>query len=197
MAPQYMAARMSANLEMGLYICHATGAFPYTNVRFRWNEILRAREELDPTAQVWSPLTKAFQELSFKFLNKVDSNFACSVRSDGRLGGFRSFLKKVWNAVGGEPNLNESERLARDFRDELTNAFNEAKADWDAIDRDLIKALGTGALAGAVAAGKFSPALAGSGFAVAGLAGLIGAEMKRREFRKKIPMSIFIDLDER
>src|SRR3984957_6743149 len=58
---QVEVGRMGANLEMGLYICQATGAFPYTNVKFRWNEILGASQDLDATAQVWSPLTNAFQ----------------------------------------------------------------------------------------------------------------------------------------
>jgi hypothetical protein len=43
MPGQLMATRMGANLEMGMYICQATGAFPYTNVKFRWNEILGAQ----------------------------------------------------------------------------------------------------------------------------------------------------------
>jgi len=42
--------------------------------------------------------------------------------------------------------------------------------------------------------GIFSPVIAASGLAVAGLGEIIQAEMKRREFRKKVPMSVFIDL---
>ena len=56
---QLTAYRMGANLEMGLFLCQTIGAFPYTNVRFRWNEILKAGDELGPSAQLWSPLTSA------------------------------------------------------------------------------------------------------------------------------------------
>jgi hypothetical protein len=196
MPTQMMAYRMGANLEMGMYICQATGAFPYTNVRFRWQEILAARQDLDATAQMWSPLTKAFQQLTFKFLDKVDSKFAYSVRQNGRLEGFRSYLRRLWNAVGGDPDPAKSEALARDFRDELSQAFNEAKGEWDAIDRDLLK-WGVATLGGAVATGVFSPTLAVGGFAVAGIGEIIQAEMKRREFRKKVPMSVFIDLEKK
>jgi hypothetical protein len=195
MPGQLMATRMGANLEMGMYICQATGAFPYTNVKFRWNEILGA-QNLDATAQVWSPLTNAFQQLRFKFLDKVDSKFACSLRQDGRLEGFRSYMRKLWAVVGGEPDVNKSEALARDFRDELTQAHNQAKSEWDAIDRDLLKwAIPT--LGGALASGAFSLALPVAGFAVAGIGEIIQAEMKRREFRRKVPMSVFIDLERR
>jgi hypothetical protein len=196
MPAQMMASNMGANLEMGMYICHATGAFPYTNVKFRWKELLGAKQDLDATAQIWSPLTNAFQQLKFKFLQNVDSGFACSIRQEGRLEAFRSFMRKLWNTVGGEPDFSKSEALARDFRDELTGAFKQAQSKWDAIDRELMK-WAAGTLAGGLAAGAFLPILATSGFAVAGLGEIIQAEMKRREFRKKVPMSVFIDLERR
>jgi len=47
MPSQMMTANMGTNLEMGLYICHATGSFPYTNVKYRWSEILAAKQDLD------------------------------------------------------------------------------------------------------------------------------------------------------
>jgi len=196
MPAQLTAARMGANLEMGMYICQATGAFPYTNVKFRWREILGATQNLNATAQVWSPLTNAFQQLTFKFLDKVDSEFACSVRKEGRLEGFRSYMRKLWKTVGGEADPTNSESLARDFRDELTQTFNQAQSEWQAIDRELFKwAVPT--LGGAIATGAFSLALPTAGFVVAGLGEIIQAEMKRREFRRKVPMSVFIDLQNR
>ena len=205
MSPQLCMTHTGANLEMGMYICQATGAFPYTNMRMRWKEILSsAVPDLDPTAKLWSPLTNAFQQLRFKFLNNVDPKFVTTIRREGRLNGFRSYLRNVWNTVRGEPDPAKSESLARDFRDELTQAFNEAQADWSVIDRELLKwgvpnmakGVMTG-LAAAVATGHMSLSLPGMGFAVAGVSELIQAAMKRREFRKKVPMSVFIDLENR
>jgi len=43
MPAQMIAANIGTNLEMGLYICQATVSFPYTNVKFRWEEMLSAR----------------------------------------------------------------------------------------------------------------------------------------------------------
>lgn len=170
------------------------GSFPYTNVRFRWKEILAAKEDLDETAQTWSPLTNAFQQLPFRFLNKVDSGFACTLRKEQRLEGFRSYLRRLWNTVGGELDIAKAEPLARDFRDELTQASSEAQAEWGAIERDFaqraVPTIGT-----ALVTGIFSPVIAASGLAVAGLGEIIQEEMKRREFRKKVPMSVFIDLE--
>jgi hypothetical protein len=196
MPAQMMTTRTGANLEMGMYICQAMGAFPYTNFRFRWNEILGARQQFDSTMEVWSPLTNAFQQLQFQFLDRVDPNFAYSMRQDGRLEGFRSFLRKIWNAVDGQPDPLKAQALARDFKDELTTSHNEAKAEWKKIDLDLLK-WATPTIAGGITAGALSLGLPAAGFAVAGVAELIQAHIKRANFRRSVQMSVFIDLDER
>jgi hypothetical protein len=195
MSSQIVTMRTGANLEMGMYICQAMGAFPYTNMRFRWNEILGARNQFDPTMEVWSPLTNAFQQLKFKFLDKVDPKFAYSIRQDGRLEGFRAYLRKIWKAVDGQPDPSKSQGLARDFRDELTQSYNEAKTEWDKIDLDLLK-WATPTVAAGITAGLFSLTLPAAGFAVAGVGELIQAHLKRTSFRRSVPMSVFIDLDQ-
>jgi hypothetical protein len=202
MPGQMTAMRMGANLEMGLFLCQTIGAFPYTNVKFRWREILSAGSELGPSGQVWSPLTNAFSHLNFKFLENVDSQFAVTLRQEGRLEGFRAYMRKLWGSVGGELDLSKAEMLARDFRDELAGEYAKAQAEWSAIDRDLMKwavpAIGGAiAAAGGLATGLYSLAIPGAGFAAKGVNELIQAHMKRKEFRKKTPLSVFIDLDER
>jgi hypothetical protein len=86
---QMISVRSGVNLETALLICSVTGAFPYTNMHFKWRELMEAREQMSETARVWSPLTKAFQTLEFRFLDNVDPRFAQSLREDGRLEGFR------------------------------------------------------------------------------------------------------------
>jgi SEC-C motif len=200
---QFMTARTGANLEMGLYICQSMGAFPYTNIRYRWNEILSAREQFDPSMETWTPLTKAFQELDFKFLDRVDPQFAFEMRREQRLGGFRSYLRKVWNTVEGSPDPKKAESLARDFSDELTESYQAAKKEWSEIDIELMKWVGGGGIAAgvggvalsALATGGLSLALPATGFAINGVSQLVISTMKRRNFRKTVPMSAFIDLE--
>ncbi|MBZ5672407.1 MAG: SEC-C domain-containing protein [Acidobacteriia bacterium] len=193
---QTVATRTGANLEMALYISQLTGAFPYTSLRMRWKELLSVAEELPDVAQVWSPLTKAFQELEFKFLDQVDSEFACSLRKDGRLEGFRAFLRRVWSMIGGAPDISRASSLARDFGDELTSEYHKAEAEWGQIDRDLVKQFGA-TFAGGLISGAFSLHIPTLGFAVAGVVELLNARLKRREFRKRVPMSVLIDLSAR
>jgi hypothetical protein len=202
MPDQFQVYKTGTGLELGLYLCQTMGAFPYTNIPFRWREIMTAGDQLSLDAQVWSPLTKAFGNLDFKFLDNVDPNFAVTMRKEGRLESFRSYTRKLWKTVGGELDLNKADSLARDFRDELTDEYARAQADWAAIDRDLLK-WGVPAIAGAaqaavsMATGHYNLALPGGGFAVKGVTDLIQSHLKRKEFRKKTPLSVFIDLEKK
>jgi hypothetical protein len=193
---QTMVTRTGANLELGMYLCHMTGAFPYTNLKVRWREILSVSKELPEDAQVWSPLTHAFQQLDFKFLNQVDPSFAYSLRGDGRLESFRVFLRRLWKEVGGEPDANKAQGLARDFGDELTAEYQKAVADWEEIDQSLLKQFGTTLLGGAsaIVTGALNFQIPLAGVAMAGVLELLNSRLKRRGFRKKVPMSVLIDL---
>jgi hypothetical protein len=200
MPGQMTMAKTGANLEMGLYICQNIGAFPYTNLSFRWKEILSVGKELDPVAQVWSPLTKAFQTLDFKFLNNVDSHFAVEMRNEGRLASFRAYLRKLWKTIDGDIDPGKAEKCALDFKDELTAEYDRAKADWNSIDRDLMKwaipaIAGLMGSVGAIATGHLGLAVPTGGFAIQGVNELIQAQKKRAEFRLKTPMSVLIDLE--
>ena len=198
--PQLNIMRLGTNLEMALYLCQMTGAFPYTNVKYRWKELQSVREELPPDAEIWTPLTKAFKELDFKFLNNVHTTFACDVRKEGRLEGFRAYLRRIWTTLNDEDDLTKLESQSRDFADELKDEFNKAEADWQKIDKDLIKWMGT-SVAGCVASGGLGAIVdgklglaAGGAFAIKAVTELLTARMDRRTFRKKVPMSILIDL---
>jgi len=81
-------------LEEIIYVCGQTGLYPFTDMRGKWREILDNSDQLSEEAQTWTPLTKAFTTLQFSFLDGFDASFAHSVREDGRLLGFRLFLKK-------------------------------------------------------------------------------------------------------
>lgn len=194
--------RTGANLETALYLCHLTGAFPYTSLKVKWKELLSVGKDLPNVAQPWTPLTYAFQKLEFKFLNNVDSKFALEMRMDGRLESFRSFLRKIWIANGGDLDSSKIEGLARDFKDELTDEYRKAQADWDRIDRDLIQWIGkvvlgaTGvSMASAIVGGGFNLALPVLGVsAAAGVFRLLESSRERKEFRKKVQMSVFVDL---
>ncbi|XUJ35703.1 hypothetical protein ACQ5SK_09800 [Bradyrhizobium japonicum] len=127
--------RSGVNLETALLICDITGAFPYTNMRSRWRELVAARDELSETARVWSPLANTFQSLEFKFLSNVDVGFATSIREDGRLESFRSLLRTIGKQASEISSLTALDSFVRNSKDALIGEHKKATAEWDKIRR--------------------------------------------------------------
>lgn len=200
-AGQMLIMRSGGNLETTLLIAEATGAFPYCDMVTRWHELLTAADDLNEVSQLWTPLTKAFSELPFRFLNNVDPTFAYRMREEQRLGSLRTFLRRLWNDMSTSPDAASMERKSKVFAEELQSEYQSAKADWIGIDRDYQnatrKAAWTAGLAGgggALATGFLTVALSALGFAVAAKYDSLRRNQRFEEFRKKVPMSVFIDL---
>ena len=194
---QVQIVRTGGNLEMGMYIAQLTGAYLYTNFNTRWKEILSMAHKLPSGGEVWSPLANAFQRLEFKFLNNIDSRFANSLRDEGRLESFRGFLRKVWTTIGGSPEQSKIDALARDFSDELKEEFKKAEAEWQDIDKKLIKwVTGTGGL-GSILTGGMAWEIPALGFCIAAIGELLTARLDRKRFRHNVPMSVFLDLSKK
>lgn len=194
--------RLGGNLEMSLYLAHLAGAFPYTNVKLRWRELFSVMDQWTEDGKIWTPLTRAFQSLNFKFLNNVDPEFACAMRKDGRISSFRTFMKKIWQTVGKNPEPEKIEIACRDFRDELKDEYAKAEAEWNKIDRDFMLWAGTSitttavATGGALVTGSLGLGLAAT-FAIPAVLKLIATHGTRKDFRKTIPMSVFLDLNKK
>jgi hypothetical protein len=193
---QMIPIRAGANLETALLICSTTGAFPYTNMHSVWGQIIEAHDELSETARVWSPLTKAFQSLDFRFLDNVDPKFAQAVRDDGRLQSFRSLLRKIGNGAADITEMSSLDGFVRDCNDELAGEYQKAQAEWSKIDESFLKwASGGIATATALAMGQLVPDVAAlSGATISTIARLGLRYFGQRQFRKLNPMSVMIDL---
>jgi hypothetical protein len=196
---QMSMVRGGTNLETALLISDVTGSFPYTNMRSRWRELIDARDELGETARVWSPLAKTFQALEFKFLNNVDIGFATSIRDDGRLESLRSLLRTIGQQASEISSMSALDSFVRDSKDALVGEHRKASAEWDKIQESFIKWVGTGVTAAATSfmSGHIVPdAAALSGTMLNTLSQLALRHMRKTNFRKSNPMSVFIDLAE-
>jgi hypothetical protein len=182
----YLESRLTAGLA---------GSYLATDIPVRWRMIEQDRdyEKVDP--QQWSPLAKAFGSRSIKFLENVALPDALRIRQEGRLESFRGWLRTVWRA--SEADHPYSEASAVQLAAELQGRLDEAEADWDKIDQDLLRWVSVDAVAG------FGPALAvGSASwlasaAVAGAALLGLAHLQRRSFYKRFPGAFMLDLRRR
>lgn len=193
---QFNLNRMGSNLETALYICQVTGSFPYTNLKYRWKELLSVKNKLDEKSKIWTPLTNAFQKLEFQFLNKIDAKFACRIREDGRLESFRSFIRRIWNNIDGTFDDSKLERQSLELSDELTSEYSKAEAEWIKIKSDLMKWT-IPAMSSAIITGGLSLDIPTLGFSSAVVGKLIENYYNKKSFRKSVPMSIFIDLNKK
>jgi hypothetical protein len=192
--------RGGTNLETALLISDLTGAFPYTNMRTRWRELVTARDELSETARAWSPLAKTFQSLDFRFLNNVDVEFANQIREDGRLEGLRSLLRTIGKQASDVSSMSSLDLFVRDSRDALIGEHSKAATEWDKIQDSFLKWAGSGVAMAATSfmTGHIVPdAAALSAATLNALGQLAQRHMRKVRFRKSNPMSVFIDLSEK
>lgn len=184
------------NLEQGLYLSQLTGSYLYTDMSFRWKEILSAQHE-DKKNNIWSPISYGFQKLDFKFLDGVDLQFVLNIKADGRLSNLRNFLRKTWRGINddGISSYEHAHKLALEFSDELKEEHSKADIEWNNIDADLRKwLLGRSGLGAILATGGMDWVLPALGFSLEGVGRLLSSRYDRKKFRKNVPLSVFIDL---
>lgn len=192
---------MGANLELGLYLGQATGSYLYTNRPFQWKEIMSVKKQATGDSNLWSPLTQAFQSLDFTFLNEVDAGFAYKLKEEGRLGGFRNYLRRVWNKIE-EPNTpTQADKAAREFGDELHEEYAKTKEEWAKIDKSIINfmtgATGVSTLLPTLITGGLDWTIPALGFSIAGVGKLLSARYKRKEFKANVPLAVLLDLEKK
>lgn len=199
--PEMKIKRMGANLELGIYLGQATGSYLYTNRQFQWMEIMSSKQNTTDDSDVWSPLTQAFQALDFTFLNNVDARFAYKIKEEGRLGGFRNYLRKVWHKIEANNTPAQANSAAREFGDELHEEYGKTKEEWKKIDKSLMKFMlgntGISTLIAPLITGGLGWAVPPLGFALAGVGKLISARYERQEFRANVPLAVLLDLEKK
>ena len=85
-----------ANYRMAKLIANQSGCHFITDINARWREIELNRDMANVDEKKWSPFSKAFQSVNFKFLDNVPLNFALEMRNKKRLENMRGYLRKVW-----------------------------------------------------------------------------------------------------
>lgn len=190
--------KVGGNLELSMFLADAFGAFPYTANKNQWFELQTSIEKTTNTVDTWTPLTKAFQQLDFSFLDSTDVIFAARMKESGRLSGFRNFLKKTWTGLKNSDSW--SDETARSFADELKSEQKLAEVEWNKINQDLLKSSGTAVagLAGTVStisAGNLVLGVPAGGIFVKSVADLAAILLRKNDFPKTKPASVFMDLE--
>jgi len=109
----------------------------------------------------------------------------------------RNFLRKTWGEVSADETLDygKANKLALEFADELKEQYSKAESEWEGIDADLRKwLLSRGGLGALIATGGVDWTIPALGFALGGVNQLLTARHERKNFRKNVPLSVFVDL---
>lgn len=132
-AAQILAIRSGVNTDTALHLCQYTGAIPYTNSAWRWQELLTASKDSQASNEGFAPLTQAFRELDINFLNNVDRGFIGEFHSMNRLDGFRSYMRRIWQAADSDTI---EETTLNSLQNELTTEHQKAEGEWARIRQE-------------------------------------------------------------
>jgi hypothetical protein len=184
------------NYDMAKYTAIVAGAHLVTDLDVRWKELEldKQRGGFDPKR--WSPFSKAFQGLPWRFLDNVPLEAAHRLRNQGRLEDMRSFLRKSWRAAAPETPFDEG--AASNLAAELNERMRDAEVEWSQIDRDLMKWAGSelavGLLGAAPAISLGAVSWAAGGMVAAGITNLAITHRRRAEWETKFPAGFLVKL---
>lgn len=182
----------AVNLEGSLFLAAMTGSFLYTDSAIKWREIDTTLPGYQSEKADWTAFTKAFQQLEFSFLNAVDPEFACGLRTDNRLENFRLYMKKTWRKLSKRP----TEETSKALMEELNDEFLKARFEWEKISLEVQKWFLPELASAAIAMGQMN-INPGLGIIPTAVGHLLHKHLRNRSFRKNTPLSVFIDLESR
>ncbi len=182
--------------EMARLSAQMAGSYLFTDLQARWAMIEHDRKQCSAENRAWSPFAKAVQNTKLHYLNNLGLEHALRLRSEHRLESVRSLLTRVWEKVRSEEPFDE--QAAIHLANELTEAVDEAEAEWLQIQKDLVKIVGSGLSAGALSAGPAIAAGHALWLAVAAVVGTasvgIWSGIQRKAYLKKHPAAFFMEL---
>jgi SEC-C motif len=185
------------NLEDAKWLADITGAHLVTDRHTLWDEILAdsaAGGDASPEmTHALTSLAEGFQRLKFTFLNDVPLGFALKIRQEGKLEGFRSFIRNFWNKARAK-GTSETERLGaiKEFQEGLAAEYQSYKREFAEIEKSVYSKVAFAGIsgAGALISGSLQLGLLSLGL----FAAAYGKELQRQT-KKGNPLSIFLGLE--
>jgi len=186
---EFLHETTGACYEAAKRICAITQSHIITDLHVRWKEIEFDHEHATGKTAIWSPFAKALQNAHLKVLSDVTIQAAFALRREQRLEKMRHFFNRVWRACR-EP-APYAEANAANLAAELDHRVREAEAEWENIDKELLKWFGAtgGTLLSSGIVG-FVPAAAAA--IATGVAGLVRSQWQRKSFKRRFPAALFL-----
>jgi hypothetical protein len=186
--------------EIARLAAQMTRSYLFTDLQARWAAIEHDRRQHTAENAVWSPFAKAVQNTKLYYLNNLRLDHALKLRSEQRLESVRAVLTSVWDKMRGDEPFDE--RNAVELANRLTEAVNDAEAEWLNIRKDVVK-FGGGGIAAGIASAADAAITSGHAMfmAAAAVVGsatfLTWSRLKEAAYLKKYPASFFMDLQDK
>ena len=192
---QLLISHLRPNLELGLFLSQATGAFIYTDNRHRWGELLGATiEGSTPGKGGWERVAESLSALHLTFLNQVDPRLTLAIRQSGKLGVFRKFLRRIWLNVQTDLETDRVDLLGQRLVDELVEVHAKTQSEWELIQKELqMHNEDTFGQHWATLKGRIVFKIPLAGFGLNTVYRLMLTHSRRTDYLKSLPLAAFIE----
>ncbi len=187
---QFLMSRGGASVFTIFNLSSMLNAFPYSDSMAQTRLINQISQGSENVINLWTPLAQAFRSLDFEFLNRVDPEFALSLRADGRLHSLRGFLFRLWQHQRDPKQITETQ--IRLFAEELREEYAKSREEWAKIHESLAKFVV--ANVGAIISGTMVFGFPAVAAVLPSVYKVAESLLKLRRFKLSNPMSVFIDL---
>jgi len=191
---QMFFSRLNPNLELGMFLAQATGAFVVTTHPFRWSEICSSINYFYGTYQSsWEPIVTHMTNLDIDFVYFLDPKELLEALRNGDLAHMKTALRNIWNAVQIE-NPSDPSQI-----ESLIGGLNQAKEKMDKSIKGLLKRkndYNEKFLRVVKKGGRLSIKIAPAGHSTNSVYRLLLAHAGHEKYLKALPLSLYIEHDE-
>ncbi|MDR3694131.1 hypothetical protein [Mucilaginibacter sp.] len=191
---QISTSKSGGPLESILQISELIGGNIFTPNKSTWKQFQQLNDN-----DFWLKASHIYSKIELQFLNNVSTDFALSIRKEGRLAGVRTELKKVFSELNSIDKISETKisYLYEGFVDEI----KKAQTEWNSIKKEseIVKQHLT-ISAAAIPIMITNPisiipiALTTGNFLIGNIR---STKEKQNTFRVKNPVSVFVDVQNR
>ncbi len=173
-------------------ICKITGANSYTTEKH-----IKFQLELRGDNSFWTKFGNLYSNLPLKYLDKTDTSFALQIREEERLSSLRNCLRELFGYINNKDLNQMRDEDILNFNDKFCAEIQRSESEWQTIldeeKKKNIMVIGSSSSIGLfIDPTKIMAPLVATASSI-----LINGFIKNRKlknYRKKDPISIYVDL---
>jgi hypothetical protein len=187
---QLLMSHLTPNLELGMFLAQAMGAFILTHHPYRWYEICSSINYFYGNYQSpWERVAAHMTNYEIDFIHFLDQRDFLEALSYGEFHYMRNALRNIWNAVKVERIINDSQI------DDLINGFKLAQEKLNLVIDKMVKKKNKDCreyFKVARSKAKLSAKIAPAGHSTSSVYRLLLAHAGHEKYLKALPLSLYV-----